>query len=172
MVASFAFRIVITIKSLKYRAFFQSTMLQQCRFCSLLQRSHAVKNAKRLLQSPKWRFLFAIVISNRGVITILVDFSKKLRELRLSMNLRQEQVARLVGVNKNAISTYENDTRQPSFEILIRLANLYRVSTDYLLGQESNRSADLSGLTEKEATLICELVKTMSKKNERINDLE
>lgn len=85
--------------------------------------------------------------------------------------MRQEQVARLVGVNTNAISTYENDSRQPSYDILIRLANLYRVSTDYLLGVSDHRSCDLSGLTEEEANIICELVKAMSKKNEKLNSM-
>lgn len=67
-------------------------------------------------------------------------------------------MAKLIGVNKSAISTYENDIRQPSFEILVRLANLYRVSTDYLLGQTNTRTIDLSELTEEEANYICGLV--------------
>ncbi len=102
---------------------------------------------------------------------MIAKFSTRLRELRLNKGLRQEQVAKLIGVNKCAISTYENDTRQPSFEILVRLANLYRVSTDYLLGQTNSRSVDLSGLTEQEAALICEFVETLTKKNEIINNL-
>ena len=102
---------------------------------------------------------------------MIPKFSTRLRELRLNKGLRQEQVAKLIGVNKSAISTYENDTRQPSFDILVRLANLYRVSTDYLLGQTNTRSVDLSGLTEQEVALICELVESMSKKNEVINNM-
>ncbi len=102
---------------------------------------------------------------------MIAKFSTRLKELRVSKGLQQKQVAKLIGVNKSAISTYENDTRQPSFEILVRLANLYRVSTDYLLGQTNSRSLDLSGLEEHEAALICELVESMSKKNERINNL-
>ncbi len=102
---------------------------------------------------------------------MIASFSSRLKELRQNMNLRQDQVAKLIGVNKNAISTYENDTRQPSFEILVRLANLYRVSTDYMLGQTNHRSVDLSGLTEEEAALICDLVETMSKKNEKLNNM-
>lgn len=88
------------------------------------------------------------------------------------MNLRQDQVAKLIGVNKSAISQYESDIRQPSFDILVRLANLYRVSTDYLLGQTNTRSVELSGLTEDEASMICELVASMSKKNKIINKLQ
>ena len=102
---------------------------------------------------------------------MIAKFSTRLRELRLNKGLRQEQVAKLIGVNKSAISTYENDTRQPSFEILVRLANLYRVSTDYLLGQTNSRSVDLTGLTEQEAALVCELVETLTKKNEIINNM-
>ena len=94
------------------------------------------------------------------------NFSTRLRELRVDKGLRQEQVAKLIGVSKNVISTYENDIKQPSFEILIRLANLYRVSTDYLLGQANSRFVDLSGLSEQEVALVCELVEMLTKKNE------
>ena len=97
---------------------------------------------------------------------MIAKLSTLLRELRLNKGLRQEQVAKLIGVNKSAISTYENDTRQPSFEILVRLANLYRVSTDYLLGQTNSQSVNLSGLSEQEADLVCELVEMLTKKNE------
>ena len=85
--------------------------------------------------------------------------------------MRQDQVAKLINVDKSAISTYENDLRQPSYEILLRLANLYRVSTDYLLGQTNIRTVELSDLTEKEAALICELVEIMSKKNQILNEI-
>ena len=102
---------------------------------------------------------------------MIPTLGKRLKELRLNRPLRQEQVARLVGVNTNAISTYENDARQPSYDILIRLANLYRVSTDYLLGVSDHRSCDLSDLNEEEASIICELVKMMSKKNEKLNNV-
>ena len=43
---------------------------------------------------------------------MIAKFSTRLRELRQSKGLRQEQVAKLIGVNKSAISTYENDIRQ------------------------------------------------------------
>ena len=100
---------------------------------------------------------------------MISTFSSRLKVLRQNKNLRQEQVAKLVGVNKSAISSYENNLRQPSYDILVRLANLYRVSTDYLLGQTNSRTLDLSGLTDEEAILISELVATMTKKNEQLN---
>ena len=57
---------------------------------------------------------------------MIIDLSVRLRQLRLDKRLRQDQVARLVGVSKGAISAYETDIRQPSYDVLIRLANLYR----------------------------------------------
>ena len=97
---------------------------------------------------------------------MIAKLSTRLRELRLNTELRQEQVAKLIGVSKSTISAYENDTKQPSFELLVRLANLYRVSTDYLLGQTNSRSVDLSGLSEQEADLVYELVETLTKESE------
>ena len=78
----------------------------------------------------------------------------------------------MVGVNKNTMCSYENDVRQPSYEILVRLATIYRVSTDYLLGfQVSNRTLDVSGLTRAEYTMIADLVESMSEKNKKLEDM-
>lgn len=101
---------------------------------------------------------------------MIPTYASRLKQLRLNKNLRQEQVTNLIGVNKSAISTYENNTRHPSFEILVRLATLYRVSTDYLLGRTDCRSLDLSGLTD-EAAAVSEIVAIMTQNNERLNEL-
>lgn len=102
---------------------------------------------------------------------MIIDLSIRLRQLRLEKHLRQEQVAELIGVTKSAISAYENDLRRPSFDVLLQLANLYRVSTDYLLGRTDTRSLDLSGLTAAEATLVTELVASMSARNKKLVQL-
>ena len=101
---------------------------------------------------------------------MISSFAKRLRELRLQYELGQAQVARMANVTKNAISTYENGTRQPSFETLIRLAVIYRVSTDYLLGVENDQSLDLSGLTEDDVAVVKRMVEILSEKNAMIQD--
>ena len=101
---------------------------------------------------------------------MISNFAKRLRELRLRYDLGQAQVAKMANVTKNAISTYENGTRQPSFETLIRLAVIYRVSTDYLLGVENDQSLDISGLTEDDVAAIKRLVEIMSEKNASIQN--
>lgn len=101
---------------------------------------------------------------------MVIELSTRLRQLRLDKRLRQEQVALLIGVSKGAISAYETDIRQPSYDVLIRLANLYRVSTDYLLGRTDDRTLDISGLTAHEATLISEMVSSMTAKNQKLEE--
>ena len=101
---------------------------------------------------------------------MVIDLSVRLRQLRLDKRLRQDQVARLIGVSKGAVSAYENDIRQPSYDVLIRLANLYRVSTDYLLGRTDDRMLDISGLSAHEAAMISELVSSMTAKNQRMEE--
>ncbi len=97
-------------------------------------------------------------------------FAKRLRELRLQYDLGQAQVAKMANVTKNAISTYENGTRQPSFETLVRLAVIYRVSTDYLLGVANEQCLDVSGLTEEDIAVVKRLVEILSDKNTLIQD--
>ena len=103
---------------------------------------------------------------------MIVDLSMRLRQLRVDKHLRQEQVAKQIVVTKGAVSAYENDIRQPSYDVLIRLANLYRVSTDYLLGRQDMRTLDISGLTSAEAVAISDLVASMTAKNQKLEELQ
>ena len=76
----------------------------------------------------------------------MVNLGKKLKSLRLAENLTQAQVAGQIGVTKTVISSYENDLRQPSYDNLLKLASLFKVSTDWLLGNEKAQKFDFSGL--------------------------
>lgn len=102
---------------------------------------------------------------------MILDLAVRLRQLRMEKHLRQEQVADLIGVTKAAVSAYENDIRQPSYDVLIRLANLYRVSIDYLLGRQDVRMLDISGLTPAETVAISDLVASMTAKNLKLEEL-
>ena len=52
------------------------------------------------------------------------SFGSRLRQLREEKHCKQEQIARLSGMNKAAISAYENGIREPSMQIFDRLANI------------------------------------------------
>ena len=64
----------------------------------------------------------------------MVDFGKKLKELRINAKLTQAQLGELIGVTKSVISFYELQERSPSPDVLIKLSQVFHVSTDYLLG--------------------------------------
>ena len=89
----------------------------------------------------------------------------RLRELRQKRNLCLRQVAEIIGVNKSTVCSYENGSRQPAYDILVSLARFYRVSTDYLLGLTNARTIDVSGLTEKQRNVICEIVTIFADRN-------
>ena len=84
----------------------------------------------------------------------LVDFGEKLKLLRKRSGLSQEQLAQRLGVTKGMVSSYETSMRMPSYPVLLKIAQLFHVSTDTLLGLESDERIDLSGLTEKQKAIV------------------
>lgn len=61
---------------------------------------------------------------------------KRLREIREIHNLLQKKVAKDMKLSQQTISLYESDKRNPDLETLIKLADYFHVTTDYLLGIE------------------------------------
>ena len=102
---------------------------------------------------------------------MIIELGDRLRKLRMVNHLRQDQVARLVGVERSSVSLWEGNLRQPSYTTLVRLANLYGVTTDYLLGRVDDRLLDLSGLTSIEVALVAQLVAEMTAKNKKLEEL-
>lgn len=62
-------------------------------------------------------------------------FSKILRELREQRNMTQKEVAEALGIERNSYGNYELGNRTPDKTMLIKLANFFDVSADYLLGR-------------------------------------
>lgn len=63
-------------------------------------------------------------------------FSDRLKRLRLSKNLTQEELSKQTGIKKSSIGMYEAGRRAPKYQPLSVLADFFHVSTDYLLGHE------------------------------------
>ena len=59
---------------------------------------------------------------------------KRLEQLRKSRGMSQRELAALLGVTNYTVSAYENDRSEPADEIKVRLARLFDVSLDYLMG--------------------------------------
>lgn len=90
-----------------------------------------------------------------------MDFGKRLKTLRTQAGMTQQQLACRIGVTKSVISFYELQERSPSPQVLVKLARIFHVSTDYLLGLEKGKSLDLSGLNEGDVALLTAMVERL-----------
>lgn len=59
----------------------------------------------------------------------------RLRQLRESKNYTQLKVAMDLNISQNSVSRYESGAREAGYEMLIRFADYYNVSVDYILGR-------------------------------------
>lgn len=88
----------------------------------------------------------------------------KIKQLRTTAGMTQLELAKKLSLTKSVISAYENGLRLPSYDVLIKIAQFFHVSTDYLFGLESPKSLDLSGLTESEKLAVTNLIQVMKHK--------
>lgn len=68
-----------------------------------------------------------------------MTFGERLKDLRKKRSLTQSQLGDKLNVTKASISGYENDTRSPDRETLVKIAEIFNVSTDYLLGRTDDK---------------------------------
>ncbi|MCR4691773.1 MAG: helix-turn-helix domain-containing protein [Lachnospiraceae bacterium] len=106
---------------------------------------------------------------------INLTISEKLKDLRKEKNLSLEELAEKTGLSRSALGSYEvNDFKDITHTTIIKLAQFYGVSTDYILGLTENREEGLSEIANlrldddtirilKSGTvnnrLLCEIIK-------------
>lgn len=96
----------------------------------------------------------------------MVNFGERLKELRQAAGLTQKQLADKIWVTKASISYYEQSERNPSPEVLMKLANAFHVSTDYLLGiNDKQFSLDVSDLLPADIELLQHTISVLRHKN-------
>lgn len=66
----------------------------------------------------------------------------RIKSLREAKGLKQEELAQKVSVSPSAIGMYETNKREPNNEIILKLAEFFNVSTDYLLGKSDIRNPE------------------------------
>ena len=89
--------------------------------------------------------------------------NQQIRKLRQARNMSQVELAKALGVTKQSVSNWENDNIQPSVEMLVRIAGVFSVSTDYLLGLEEKEYIDVSGLSEEVVAHIRQIIEDLMK---------
>lgn len=94
----------------------------------------------------------------------MVNFGEKIKALRIEHKLTQQQLASQVGIAVSAISSYESGNRYPSYDVLISLARIFHVSTDFLLGVDKHKTLDIDGLSEYEIEVVTQMVELLRSK--------
>ncbi len=96
----------------------------------------------------------------------MLNLGEILKELREKANLTQEELAESLHISRSTVCCYEQNTRCPPPEMLIKIANKFHVSADYLLGREQKpRMLDLSGLDNEDLDFINTTISFLQSKN-------
>lgn len=95
---------------------------------------------------------------------MIKELPQKLKQLRMSHNYSQSEVANKLGISPSIVSGYETGERTPSTEVLLSLSYLYKCSTDYLLGKSTEKSVvilDTDGLNQEQIQVLQSLIEVM-----------
>ena len=82
-------------------------------------------------------------------MNVLVMLSKRLKELRIENNYSQYEIANLIGIAQVTYSHYELGRRSISIQNIVKIAKIYNVSTDYLLGISDDKLRQNSTFVRK-----------------------
>lgn len=84
--------------------------------------------------------------------------SEKIQELRGKMQISQAELARRLGTTRSSVYAWEMGLSVPTTQFVVEMAKIFSVSTDYLLGMESEEVVSLRGLSRDEVEIILKLV--------------
>ena len=85
--------------------------------------------------------------------------SDRIKFLREKAGYSQAQLAKKLDVTRSSVNAWEMDLSTPTSQYVVAMARLFHVSTDYLLGLESEFSLSLENYTQEEIALIYNMVK-------------
>ena len=88
----------------------------------------------------------------------------KIKELREKANISQSELARNLGVTRSSVNAWEMGISTPTTQYVVEMAQLFRVSTDYILGVTNHHTISLDGLSEEEMHIIYSMLDYFNKK--------
>jgi len=97
----------------------------------------------------------------------------RLKEIRLECGIKRSKLARDLNINAGTIANYENEIREAPYEYLIKFADYFEVSIDYLLGRNNDEkpTANVSqSLSVREISLINNYRSLPNTEKERVEE--
>ncbi len=90
-----------------------------------------------------------------------------IKKLRTARSISQVQLANGLNVSKQTVSNWENNNILPSIEMLVKTAQFFSVSTDYLLELNDRQYIEVTGLTELQLAHIQQIIQDLTEKNKK-----
>lgn len=87
----------------------------------------------------------------------MILLGERIKYLRQNARYTQDELAARLNVSKASVSAYERNLRQPSLDVIISLARIFNVSTDYVLMGKTNMIIEVSGLTDEQRKSVYEI---------------
>ncbi len=97
-----------------------------------------------------------------------MDIDKNIKRYRISNNMTQSELAKILNVAVSTISSYENGSRIPSLDVLIKISEAFKVSIHTLIGHDDKKYVDVTNLSFEQFCHVAELIKIHERYNESI----
>lgn len=82
---------------------------------------------------------------------MLMSFGKNLEKLRKDNKVSQARLGEVLGITQQMVSNYEKESSQPNIELLVKMADFFKVSIDALVGYSPVNSEEM--VTQRERLL-------------------
>ena len=82
----------------------------------------------------------------------------RIKVLREQSDMTQAELARRLRITRASVNAWEQGISVPSTQCIVELAEMFKVSTDYLLGVDTSASVSVAGLNEKDIQLIHSII--------------
>lgn len=91
--------------------------------------------------------------------------AERIKFLREQKEITQTELAKQLGITRSSVNAWELGISVPSTQYIVELANIFKVSSDYLLGIDSTATINISGLSQADIDLVYSIISHLRDKN-------
>lgn len=91
--------------------------------------------------------------------------AERIKSLREQQNKTQAELAKILGITRSSVNAWELGISVPSTQYVVELANIFEVSTDYILGVKNTATISVAGLNDKDVELVRGIILHLREKN-------
>ena len=92
----------------------------------------------------------------------------RIKFLREQQKMTQTELSKRLGITRSSVNAWEIGISVPSTQYIVELADIFHVSTDYLLGVSATLTLPVSDLSEEDVQMVYELLDYIRKKNAKV----